>query len=931
MRLAAIRHRLLCLFACVVAASGAGAHDGAGPAATEQRALEQLLEQGRDAQAQRQIDARIAALAPDTPPLQQAEWQLLRARALAHGETRHDETIATATRARELATRAGDAGADIAREALRFRGLAHARKREPQPALADLGDYVQATRQRLGEGPALALALSDLSLAQRVAADYGAALASLDEALAILRRQDPPDALALATTLIRFGQTRRISGDLDGAEHAYVEALALEERTPDPSGRNRATVLYALGNLYRNRNDAERAIAYYARAVPAAERAYGPDSVILATMLNNFGNAESLRPGRGDAAVALFNRSLAIAERNRSEDPGHYVAYGNIGMVRVWQHRYVEAERGFRAALQHVRNAPAGSETSPLFAWHGLAAALWGQGRHADAFTAAVSAERTRQAAVREVAAKLSDAQALAFQEQDYETLDHALAIALDSKDPQLLARAWTLAMGARGQVTAIQAQRLAQARASTDPALLALWNAWKAAGVALESAAPAQRADAARRLAGIEHRLAQALPQADPLTGTAFDIEAVRAALPAGSALVWLHDLRHRKPDDFANEAVDLRDAQTYAFILPAGAAPIRALSLGSASAITRDLAAWQLQLADPGSPLPRVRELGARLAHSVWQPIANATRATRVFIVAEGPLLRLPWAALPDGDGWLVERGPAVHLLNHERELRAPGAARAMPAHALLAIADPRGGHVAAPARRGECPAVAALPPLPGARREVVRLATLFGADDAQASMLGLVGDEASEARFRREAPHASVLHLATHGVMTGADACATAGTRGVNLSADAAPEGDVAAPVALLLAAPAAGSTDDGLLHGAEIAALDLSSVRWAVLAACSTSSGSTRTYEGLYGLSRAFRLAGAATVLSTLWPVDDEATAQWSEALYRARLRDGADTPAALQGAQRSVLAARRAAGSSEHPWYWAGFVAIGDWR
>ena len=113
--------------------------------------------------------------------------------------------------------------------------------------------------------------------------------------------------------------------------------------------------------------------------------------------------------------------------------------------------------------------------------------------------------------------------------------------------------------------------------------------------------------------------------------------------------------------------------------------------------------------------------------------------------------------------------------------------------------------------------------------------------------------------------------------------------------------------------------------------EIAALDLGAVQWAVLAACSTASGSTRAYEGLNGLARAFHLAGARTVLLSLWSVDDEATAQWSEALYLARIADKADTPTAMQHAQRAVLKSRRAAGRSDHPYFWAGFVALGDWR
>lgn len=584
--------------------------------------------------------------------------------------------------------------------------------------------------------------------------------------------------------------------------------------------------------------------------------------------------------------------------------------------------------------LDRLHGVPAGSEISPLFSQHGLAAALWGQGRHAEAFEAAALAESTRQQAVREVAAGLSDEQALAFQEQDYATLDHALAIALDSGDAHLLERAWALAIGARGQVTAMQAERLARARAGDEPSLQPLWLEWQRASSALDraqlQAGEPEHAQARARLDRAERRLAQAVPQARALARGDADLAAVRAALPADSALVWLHDLQHVKPTDFANAAVDLDDPDSWAFVLQAGHGAVTAIRLGPAGAIASAFADWQATLATPTSTLDLVRSRGATLAALAWAPIARAVPARRLFVVAEGPLLRMPWPALPDRDGYLVERDRQFHVLNHEHELLAATSTRAM-RHALLAVADPRGGSDAASTLR-DCTDPSALPPLPGARREVERLASLFGAAQ-DATMLALVGEAASEARFRSEAPHSALLHLATHGIEAGSG-CAVGGTRGLSLRADEAPSKAAAASTALLFAAPATSagdSADDGLLGSLEIAALDLSGVQWAVLAACSTAAGSTHAYEGLYGLARAFRLAGARTVLLSLWPVDDDATAQWSEALYAARLRASMDTPAAMQHAQRAVLAARRAAKQSEHPWYWAGFFAIGDWR
>jgi CHAT domain-containing protein len=83
--------------------------------------------------------------------------------------------------------------------------------------------------------------------------------------------------------------------------------------------------------------------------------------------------------------------------------------------------------------------------------------------------------------------------------------------------------------------------------------------------------------------------------------------------------------------------------------------------------------------------------------------------------------------------------------------------------------------------------------------------------------------------------------------------------------------------------------------------------------------------------VFGLRRAFRLAGARTVVMSLWPVQDQATRDWMAALYRARLEQRLSTIESVATAERELLAARRAAGQSTHPFYWAAFVAAGDWR
>jgi CHAT domain-containing protein len=83
--------------------------------------------------------------------------------------------------------------------------------------------------------------------------------------------------------------------------------------------------------------------------------------------------------------------------------------------------------------------------------------------------------------------------------------------------------------------------------------------------------------------------------------------------------------------------------------------------------------------------------------------------------------------------------------------------------------------------------------------------------------------------------------------------------------------------------------------------------------------------------VFGLRRVFTLAGASTVIMSLWSVDDKCTRDWMSSLYRARWQDDLSTAAAVRQASCELLKHRRETGQSIHPYYWAGFVAAGDWR
>jgi CHAT domain-containing protein len=373
--------------------------------------------------------------------------------------------------------------------------------------------------------------------------------------------------------------------------------------------------------------------------------------------------------------------------------------------------------------------------------------------------------------------------------------------------------------------------------------------------------------------------------------------------------------------------------------------------------------------------------------LRQQIWDPIAaHLAGVNRLFVVPDAALNLIPLAALPvDGSRYLLEDGPAIHYLSAERDLASIGERAEAAAGGLLAIggpafADPtvfaNSGQRRTPAavsakadvkdsaagtavqRRAEfrtatCSSFQSIrfPQLPGSAREAEEVAGLWraGAATAAAAQV-LTGPLATESAVKRLGPGNRILHFATHGFFLG-DECGSAldGTRAIGGLAPAAPRASRAAraprqeppenPLVLSglalaganLRSSAGADEDDAILTAEEVASLNLEGVEWAVLSACDTGLGHLRAGEGVFGLRRAFQIAGVRTTIMSLWPVDDQAARQWMRALYEGRLQRGLDTPDALREASLAVLRERRAKRQSTNPFYWAGFVAAGDWH
>ena len=812
--------------------------------------------------------------------------------------------------------------------------------------------------------------MTNLAVLYRRLGRYAEAELLYEDALSVWEEVYGPDHRKVALVLNNLTALYEYQGRFAEAETHCQRALAIWE---NHYGKEHQLVTLCLGNLATLRQEQGKyaeAESLFVHVLAIREKIHGTDNSWVAQTLNDLTNLYRLQ-GRIAEAEDFGHRALAMAERSQGPDHPMVAKYlHSQADLYCDQGKYAEAEPLLERALTLQRSV-LGSDNYEVASIEETYSKLFRiRGDTAKAMETAARACRTMHKNFVDNAMVLSEKDALSFSRRLHNSVDNFIScyVELGSGDLAAVKTAANLILATKGRVSDGLFDRQRTLVQETDSTTLAVAEALRVAKLRLSRRyvkGPGEDSDRFR--SGLDSLTALVNELETDLSRHSasfrkkqqtreFNVDSIRSSLLENSCLVEYlkYDYLKLQPDSAIPHYL--------AIVVSQGAEPV-ILNIGPAAPIDKLIDSYrQHMLRVPMAGLPsdedveEYRGLAKELYRRVWKPIESHTSAKKLVLIApDGGLNLVSFAGLLDDTGtYLIERYP-IHYLSAGRDLvRLKDVAT--PAVGLLALGDPdydasvadrlmnTASHRDSVAKleysvsqstrmgRGEFRGIK-VSRLPWTRREVNRIARAWMATWDEPGEV-FCGSDASEDRLKAEAPGKRVIHLATHGYFLQDNASSE------DLGGEAEQDyGPIVRNPLLKSGLFLAGANqrdqigdssdlDDGILTAFEVSAMNLQGTEWVVLSACESGLGEVKAGEGVWGLRRAFQMAGARTVISALWSIPDKQTVAIMEQLYTL---DDDDLAHGMRQMARNEIEKIRKRGLPDHPYAWAAFVAVGDWR
>jgi CHAT domain-containing protein/Tfp pilus assembly protein PilF len=818
-----------------------------------------------------------------------------------------------------------------------------------------LAEKALAIRERIlgTDHPQCATSLNNLAGLYSSIGDGGRAEGLYRRALELRTRTLGEHHPHYANSLNNLGDLYLRRGDCRRAEALVRQALEVDRETLGANHPDTVAALSNLASIEYTQGNYDQAAPLFREELAITRRQFGEDHPRYAASLNNLAN---LAKAQGDRpqAEALFQQALALRRRTLGEShPAYAASLNNLGVLYFEEGAYDKAEPLLRQALEIRRKALGTRHVDSAESLNNLAQLLAAKGALEQAeslcreavdirsailglshpYTALVSSELAAIVATRgrwEEAAEIVDRSRRALRESVGQLL---LLPSLSERDR--LSLLWVAYRHCYFSALSLGRARIEDRRFAE-----------RSAGWVLNGKSVIQQELAARLSTARGQRAGR---------GEWVEVDEVRKALPSDAVLIEIAGFPYVDPgrQGQGRPIPDYEPRYAAWIIPPQGQGDIQLIDLGPAARIEPALAAYRQAISagaesiDQRGEVADAAEFKKRLeaiADLVLRPLESIlSRSRRWLISPDATLWLVPWGALPLRDGgYSLERHTISYLVSG-RDLveRAPAQAAA---RGGLVVADPdfdlemvprldsaAQGESETETRTSATPLPANWPRLPGTALEAAAIEPRIDAFLGEPIKL-FTGPEALEATVK-SAARPRVVVLSTHGFFLKDQ---DRGAVPASVSVSGAPNASLENPLlrcglvftgANLRDHATDRNGDDGILTGLEIVGADLRGTELVVLSACETGRGIIHIGEGVAGLRQAFQLAGARSVVATLWQIPDEETVRLMT-LFWENLAARVAPDEALRSAQLGLIRERLEAGQTAHPYFWAAFTLTG---
>ncbi|MEI7855530.1 MAG: CHAT domain-containing tetratricopeptide repeat protein, partial [Planctomycetota bacterium] len=744
-----------------------------------------------------------------------------------------------------------------------------------------------------------ALSINNLAQLYSKQAQYAKAEPLYLEALKIKREvlgnKHPDTALSISNLATLYSKQAQYAK----AEPLNLEALKIRREVLGNKHPDTALSISNLATLYSKQAQYAKAEPLNLEALKIRREVLGNKHPDTATSIDKLANIYQAQDQYAKAEPLYLEALKICREVLGNNHPTTANSIGNLALHYADQAQYTKAEPLLLEALKIDREVSGNNHPTTATSINNLAGFYSYQGQYAKAEPLFLEALKTSTAHLQATSIIQSENAQILMANNDKIFLDSFLTNALANHTP---GGGYDQVLSWKGMI--YRRQNLLRALQGNDPLKKELSDTISQLATLLNSIPkPGEEQEFQNKVKflsekkeELEKELAKQIPSLNLAKVTPPDLQNIIAL---DAALVDIFQYWHSSPpkEDQREQVSENR----YAAWVIRKDKPIVRVQLGSAEDINNLVFQWRSSLYTRKSPSEGPQDPALGLREKVWLPIAKHLDGAKTVIISpDGLLGTLPFTALPGEDikKYLIEERniAVVPFLQTLPDLLAKKESTSIAS--MLALGDvaydveaiiPSNSTSSLLAVRGE--KGSKWNRLPGTKAEVLSIENSFRKYFPSGSLVELNQNKASEQSVRESAPKSRYLHFATHGFFADETVKAMSVKQDNNkrmMGEKAVVTGENPGLLSGLVLAganlPPKGNGDDGILTASEVAELDLTGVELAILSACETGLGKTAGGEGIFGLQRAFQLAGARTVVASSWKVPDLSTKELMVRFY-----------------------------------------------